>query len=64
MGILKCTFTYLISAISVNQFLGCIEESIYTLRYITLISLDPKFVTVTVGRGICHLHTKTYVQYN
>jgi hypothetical protein len=35
-----------------------------TLYYIKLHSLDRKLVTVTVGSGICHIDTKTYVQYN
>jgi hypothetical protein len=35
-----------------------------TLHYITLHVLAPELVKMTVGCGICHINTKTYVQYN
>jgi uncharacterized membrane protein len=34
------------------------------LHYITLHSLDQKLVKMAVGCFICHINTKTYVQYN
>jgi hypothetical protein len=36
----------------------------YTVHYITLHSMDPKLVKMTVGCGIRHTITKTHIQYN
>jgi hypothetical protein len=39
-------------------------QSAYIQYTHTLHSLDPKLVKMTVGCGICHINTKTYVQFN
>jgi hypothetical protein len=41
-------------------------ETLYyvTLHNITLHSLDSELFKMTVGCGLCHINTKTYVQYN
>jgi hypothetical protein len=44
------------------QVLSHISSSI--LHNIVLHFLDPKLVKMTVECGICHINTKTYIQYN
>jgi hypothetical protein len=57
-----------ISKLTTNIFQSCHQhltspEELKITLYITLHSLDPELVKMTVGCGISHTITKTHIQY-
>jgi hypothetical protein len=41
-----------------------VEYEVFTDMYITLHSMDPNLVKMTVGCGISHTINKTHIKYN